>query len=508
MSELTRRSVLGAAAAAALSQAAPGSRPNILFVCSDQHSGAVMGHAGHPQVKTPHMDRLAARGVTFQSCYSGNPVCVPGRASLMTGQFASDVESYCNSTPFRGQTPTWGNRLKSAGYHPWATGKLDLWKDKDLGFEEDGTTHGHCTDPDITSLFRSPVCFRPKERNNANGTFSDRQAPDLAKVQKAMKFLRERSRALGKPWAAYVGVSKPHPKFDAALKYKDIYPAEKMLLPEIPPGYLENRHPMFQVLANYKNIATPVPADRVRKARSAYYGLVSEVDELLGQLLDELDRTGQMENTLVIYTSDHGEMLGEHGLWLKNVLLEGAARVPLIMAGAGLPRGKTIATPVSHVDLVATMMEAGGVAKAKELRGNSLLPVCRGERGAHPEFAFSESHSEGNATGSFLIRKGDWKYIYFSGDRPLLFHLKNDPGEFHNLAGQPQTKAIQQELDGILRSLVDPDAVSEAAFRRQDEVLRQLVASSTKEDFYENLVGRLGPMQARSITNQCYRRKV
>lgn len=507
MSDLTRRSLLGSAAGVALASPAPGGRPNILFICSDQHTGSAMGHAGHPIVKTPNIDRLAARGVSFNSCYSGNPVCVPGRASMMTGQFASDVQSYCNSTPFRGQTPTWGNRLKSAGYYGWATGKMDLWKNKDLGFEEDGTSHGHCTDPDITSLFRSPVCFRPKERNNANGTYSDRPAPDLPKVEKALKFLRERSKSLGQPWVAYVGISKPHPKFDAALKYQDIYPPDRMPLPQIPAGYLEKRHPMFQVLANFKNVSTPVPEDRVRRARSAYYGLITEVDELIGRLLDELDRTGQTQNTLVVYTSDHGEMLGEHGLWLKNVLLEGAARVPLIMAGPGVPKGRAIPAPVSHVDMVASLVDAAGAPKGKELRGHSLLPMARGERGTHPGYAYSESHSEGNATGSFLIRKEQWKYIYFTGDEPLLFNLKDDPGELHNLAGQPQTQAIQKELDGILRGLVDPDAVTDAAFRRQEEVLRERLALLSKDEFYKSLEGRLGRMQARVITNQCYRRR-
>jgi choline-sulfatase len=510
MSSFTRRSVVSAAgyavaASTALGQTRSSRQPNILFLCSDQHSGPVLGASGHPVVKTPNLDRLAAQGVNFQNSYCGSPVCVPGRASMMTGKFASDVGSYCNSTPFDGSGPTWGNRLRDAGYDCWATGKLDLWHDKDLGFREVGTSHGHSEDPDITSLFRAPVCFRPGERDNVNGTFSTRPSPDQPKVDKALAFLREESKQSGKPWCAYVGLSKPHPKWNAAAKFKDLYPADKMPMPSWPDGYLERRHIAFQTLANFKNIQVPIPEDRIRRARAAYYACVTEVDDLIGSILAELDRTGQRENTVVVYTSDHGEMLGDHGLWLKNVLLEGAARVPMIVAGPGLPSGKTISTPVAHVDLIATLMELAGASREGGLRGHSLVPMARGEAGRHPGFAFTESHSEGNCTGSFLIRKGDWKYIYFTGGEPLLFNLKTGPGEFRNLAADPQHSGVRTELHAHLRSLLDPDKVTDDSFRKQNAVLKQLVAKQSRAEFYKNLVGRLGPMQARVITEQQYR---
>ncbi|MBI4908367.1 MAG: sulfatase-like hydrolase/transferase [Acidobacteria bacterium] len=502
MSLLSRRVLIQSAVVpAALAQTSP--RPNILFISSDQHSGPVLGANGHSIVRTPNLDKLAARGVNFRNTYCGSPVCVPGRAAMMTGMFASDVASYCNSTPFDGRVPTWGNRLRDAGYNCWATGKMDLWIGKDFGFQEEGTSHGHSRDPDISSLFRAPVCWRPGERNNANGTFSDRPAPDKPKSDKTIRFIRDQSRA-GKPWCAYAGFTKPHPKFDAALRFRDIYPPDKMPLPLIPDGYLERRHPAWQVMANFKNIQTPVPRDRIQRARAAYYGLITELDELIGNIMTELQSTGQLDNTVVIYTSDHGEMLGDHGLWLKNVLLEGAARVPLIMAGPGIPKGLSFDTPVMHADMVATMLDLAGASRANGLRGHSLLPLMN-NRGAHPGIAYSESHSEGNGTGSFLIRKGDWKYIYFTGEEPLLFDLKNDPGELNNLAADKRQTAIRKELHSALTALVDPDAVTEAAFRRQGEVLRKIVSESKRDEFYDSLVGRLGAMQARVLTNLHYR---
>lgn len=500
---VTRRTLLPALAAstAALAQRGGPRRPNILFICTDQHSGGMLGANGHPIVRTPNLDRLAAGGVNFRHAYCGSPVCAPGRASMMTGRFASDVGSYCNSTPFDGRVPAWGNLLRDAGYHCWATGKLDLWKGRDFGFHEVATTHGHSQGPDITSLFRSPVCFRSSERKNANGEFYERPAPDLPLARHAIRFLREEAPALSKPWAMYVGLTKPHPKWHAPLKYRGLYPPEKMPMPEIPEGYLERRHEMFQVLANFKNVQAPVPEDRVRRARSAYFGMITEVDELIGTILSALDQSGQADNTLIVYTSDHGEMLGEHGLWLKNVLLEGAAHVPLILAGAGVPRGKVVDTPAMHADAVSTLLEAAGASRPRELRGHSLLT------GGHPGFAYSESHSEGNCTGSFLIRKGDWKYLYFSGDHPLLFNLKDDPGEFRNLAGRKETAAVERELHAHLTSLVDPDAVSERAFADQEKFLRQWSEGMSKQDFYEELVGRLGPAQARAIANREYRHR-
>jgi choline-sulfatase len=507
MSELTRRDFARGLAAAPLVSGAAGAaaRPNIMFICSDQHSGLVLGALGHPLIKTPNLDRLARMGVAFRYAYSGNPVCVPGRACMMSGRFASDVDSYCNSTVL-GRVPTWGNFLHDAGYECWASGKLDLTPGGIYGFGEVKTKHGHAGGPDITSLFRAPVCFRPGERNVVNGEFRDRGVDsDGELARRAIEFALSQ-KGSAKPWCAYAGMHMPHPKWVAQQKYEGVYPPDRMPLPDIPHGYLEQRHTAFQVMANFKNIQRPIPTDRIRRARAAYFGMISEVDEYVGWVMDELEKSGQLANTLFIYTSDHGEMMGDHGLWLKNVLLENAARVPLIMAGPGLPRGKVIDTPVSHVDMVATMLDAAGVARPANLRGRSLLPMAGGAAGDHPGYAYSESHSEGNCTGSFMIRKGDWKYIHFVGDAPLLFNLRDDPGELNNLAGAKQTSEVRKELHGILTGLVDPEAVNDRAFAAQERVLAEMVRTMKRDDFYEELVGRLGAAQAHVLTRRCYRK--
>lgn len=525
MSKLSRRTLLASACGAAIpslaSQILPqktailsglnleatanqatSRRPNILFVCSDQHAGAVLGASGHPIVKTPNLDRLASRGTNFQTAYCGNPLCAPSRAGLMTGMFPSDVHSYCNSTPFGGGVPTWGNRLRDAGYDCWATGKLDLWKNRDFGFTEFETVHEHSEDPDIDSLFRSPLCWRADDRENANGSFNAGEHEDVSRAKNGIEFLKKQANANG-PWCAWIGFTEPHPRFKAKPEYEQIYPPDNMPLPQWPEGYLERRHPAIQMHASHSHLQLPIASKRQRRARAAYFGMITEMDKRIGEILDSLDQSGQSENTIVIYTSDHGEMLGEHGMWLKSTLLDYASRVPLIVAGPGIPKGKTIRTPIGHVDLIVTLMEWAG-ASTKGLRGKSLMPMLRQERSSEPAFAYSESHSGGNSTGSFMIREDNWKYIYFTAGDPLLFDMSQPFGEFDNLAADRQNAGQLEKMHSLLVSLVDPDSITYAAFRRQDQVLQEIVQTKSEAEFYKSVASRLGSIQGTTFTKRYY----
>jgi len=503
---MTRRHFGKTLMAPALLPAAQARRPNIVLFCSDQHSGLALRANGDTRVRTPNLDRLASQGVNFGNAYSGNPVCVPARASLMSGMYASDVGSYCNSTPFDGRVPTWANRLRQAGYRCWASGKLDLEKGKDFGLEEVRTGHGHSTAPDITSLFRRPLSFRVGERRTVL-TAGPREQPhaDAELTRRGLEFLRGPAGEARQPWAMYLGLVLPHPPFRAMPKHLQLYAGQEIPIPRLTPDHIEQMPLPYQALRNFKLMSAPIADDHVRRARTAYYAMITEMDEYLGLILDEVEKSGGLDNTLFIYTSDHGEMLGEHGLWLKNVLLEPSARVPLIMAGAGLPKGKNIETPVSHVDMVASLIDAAGVAVPSELRGRSLLPLARGEKSDQAGFAFSESHSEGNCTGSFMIRKGDWKYVHFSWYGACLYNLKEDPGELHNLAGRAEYASKERELHGILTSLLDPDAVTERAFQEQERRLQAIIRRSTPAEFFDQMKGRLGEMQARALSHKFYR---
>jgi len=478
-------------------------KPNIVFICSDQHSYKYTGYAGHDIVKTPNLDRIASRGIVFSDAYTGNPVSVPGRTSMMTGMLASDCNSYCNSTVWDGSHPVWGTYLKNEGYYCRAIGKLDLDSKYDTGFDEIETSHGHCTDPDVTSLFRRPVAFRYNELSNVNGESRKERHGDAKKTQLGLKFLKEESSNIKKPWALFLGLTEPHPKFVALEEYYNMYPVYNVDMPNIPPGHLDHLHLAFQELRHFKRIASPIPEERIRKARAAYFGMVTELDEYIGKIWDELERSGELKNTLFVYTSDHGESLGEHGLWHKNNLYDVAARVPLVMAGAGLPENIKINTPVSHVDIVSTMLELAGSDYFDKLRGHSLLPLIKGEATSQPEFVFSESHSEGNCTGSFMIRKGDWKYIHFTWYDDLLFNVAKDPGEFNNLIDKPETAEIQAELKKILFSLVNPEEVTLRAFHAQEKILADMSEKMTEDQLFDIFEGRFGTGQGRALAKKC-----
>ena len=479
-------------------------RPNIVFICSDQHAFRYTGYAGHPIVKTPNMDKIAQKGVSFSNTYCGSPVCTPGRACLMTGMYPSDVGSYCNSTVWDGSHPTWGTRLNKAGYDCWATGKFDLHDDYERGFKEINVSNGHCTKPDITSLFRSPPCYRMSERDHVDGSPRKKPHGDAAKTQTALDFIHNEANTLNTPWVFYLGLSQPHPQFIAQQKYWDMYPEADMDLPDIRQDDLENQHLVYQGLRHFKRIATPIPEDRIRRARAGYYGMITELDAYIGQVWEALEKTGQLENTIFIYTSDHGESLGEHGLWYKNNLYENAAHVPLIIAGSNLPEGITIDTPVAHVDLVATLLDLANTEIAPELRGHSLLPFMKGTKNDHPGWTYTESHSEGNCTGSFLIRKGDWKYVHFTWYDDQLFHVAEDPGEFDNRIDDSNAQEALIELRDILNTLVDTEQITRDAFAAQKRQLDKIAADKTEQELANYLGGRLGQGLGRVLASQYY----
>jgi len=514
MSELSRRDFnknilmgLGAAVATSSSVFAKASKkqtnvskkPNIVFICSDQHSYKYAGFMGHQFVKTPNLDKIAKSGVVFTNTYTGNPVCVPGRTSMMTGMYASDCNSYCNSTVWDGSQPLWTKRLQDAGYHCWGTGKLDLNDNYDNGMIEVNTTHGHQYKPDITSLFRRPVGYRMKERDDVKGESRSDRDGDYKTLQTALNFLDTESTEINQPWAMYVGFLQPHPKFSALEKYFNMYYPNRVDMPNIPPGHLENLHLVNQELRRFKRIATPISDDKIRRARAAYYGMITELDEYVGSLWTALEKAEQLENTIFIYTSDHGESLGEHGLWYKNNLYDVAARVPLVVAGVGIPQDVIIDTPVGHVDLVASILEWAGIDKPKEIRGHSITPLMHGKSGDHPGFAFSETHSEGNCTGSFMVRKGDWKYIHYSYYDDLLFNIKEDPNEFTNRIDDPAASDMLADLKSILNKTVDTEKVTQQAFNAQEFFLKNWAIEKSEDELYHEFLSRLGKGQARTM---------
>jgi len=490
-------------AAAATAPTKGARRPNLVFVFSDQHSYKYTGYAGHPHVRTPNLDRIAARGATFTNTYCGNPVCTPARACMITGMYASDSNSFCNATVWDGSHPSWGVALREQGYRLYATGKLDLNPAFPTGFTEEIVSNQHVDDPDTTAFFRRPLCLRENERPMINGRSRPKRAGSQGTTTRVVNFIRKQTG--DQPWVAYAGIGLPHPPYVGLEEHYNYYYPNRVDLPAIGTRIeeLEALHPVFRQMRNFKNNATPIPEERQRRARAAYYAMVTEVDDYIGEIWRTLEESGQLENTIFVYSSDHGEMLGDHGLWMKNSLFESSAHVPLVIAGAGIPSGKIVDTPTSHVDLIRTFLEWGGAAASPKLRGHSLVPLMHGERGDHPGWAYSESHSEGNSTGSFMIRKGDWKYLHFSWYDEVLFNLRDDPNELVNRIDDPAAQRVREELSAILRSQVDPLEVTNRAFTAQRARMDRLLAGGWG-DKLDHFSERIGKGQAIALLTGIY----
>lgn len=485
-----------------LSENKNGGKPNILFIYSDQHSFNYAGFANHKIVQTPNLDKLAGESTLFTNSYSSQPVCVPGRASLMTGMYASDVGSYCNTTIWDKSYPLWGKYFEESGYYVRASGKMDLDDNKDNGFDEHFTTHAHKYNPDITSLFRQPLGYRVDERSNIDGSVRDNyHEKDLEITNDAIDFINKDSKDIKKPWALYLGYQQPHPPFIAKSEYFDMYYPDNIDLPSVTNNDLEQLHEVYQELRHFKNVATPIEIDKIKRARAAYYGMITEMDELIGRVINSLKESGQYDNTIIVYTSDHGESLGEHGLWHKNNLYDCSVRIPLIIKGPNFPKNRKINTPVSQIDIVPTLLENCGIKTPDYLRGKSLNRTVNSSYDSD-NVVYAESHSEGNCTGSFMIRKGEWKYVYFTNYGELLFNLDKDPLEKNNLSDNKKYADKLDELKGELFSRVDPDKITKDAFRKQKTALNELINENTEDELFQILVKRLGKGQARTLAQR------
>ncbi|HUU29291.1 MAG TPA: sulfatase-like hydrolase/transferase [archaeon] len=466
--------------------------PNILFICVDQFNAGCAGFAGHPLVYTPNLDRLASRGTVFTACYSNSPVCVPARAAMFTGLYPHEVEAYDNAAPFDGRVPAWTNRLNDSGYLCRAAGKLDFLYHHDYGMQEIDTVHGHDTSPDITAYFRNPIVPRVDSRAQIDAFLDETPNRDYRFVSETLRFLKEEAPALDSPWVQYLGLNCPHPRWVIPERYYRMYPLDNISLPDLPRGWPPELHPVLAATNHYNKFnEAPFPEGNIRRARAAYYGMITMLDEWVGEVLQALEKSGKAGETILVFTADHGEMLGEHGMWFKNTPYDQAARVPLIISGPGF-ESETIGAPVSHVDLAATILELSGAGPFPGLRGKSLIPLVKGREKGDKRWAYSELNNEGAVTGIFWVRKGPWKYVYFVGFPPLLFNLAMDPGELENLAGSASCRIVEKELKELLYDTVDPEKVSEAAFAHQRRRLDQALSRLDDPQVYLDFERRLG----------------
>lgn len=444
---------------------------NLLLLLSDEHAGRALGIAGHPIVKTPNLDNLAARGTWFSNAYCNVPVCVPSRASLATGRYAHQIGSWDNAMPYRGQPQGWAHALRAAGYATRSIGKLHYRApEDDVGFEiQDIPMHVKNGKGDLLGSIREP---KPPvrgagralaERIGAGETNTIRY--DRKVTARAISFLRDLARNPDRPFALQVGFVAPHFPFIAPEAFFSLYNPSELPLPKLSHPDDQPHHPWLDALRASFVTDTFFTDEKRRIAMAAYYGLCSFVDHNVGQILVALEKTGLSDSTDVIYMSDHGDNLGARGLWQKNTLYEESAHVPLIMTGRQLVSrpGRRVKTAVSLIDVATTVLAVAGCSKPDECPGQNLAEIA--DTPDDPDrLVFAEYHGAGSISGAFMIRWRNFKYIYYAGGLPpMLFDLQADPEELNDLGTAKKHVPIRDKMHGFLTSVTDPEATDARA---------------------------------------------
>jgi choline-sulfatase len=472
------------------------SRPNFLIVMADQMAGPALPCYGHPVVQAPSLVHLAQTGVVFHSAYCSSPLCAPSRASLMTGQLPSRIGAYDNAAEFPPSTPTFGHYLRRMGYDTCLCGKMHfVGPDQLHGFEERLTTDIYPADFGWTPDWEQPE-QRPSWYHNMlsivqAGTCQTSNQLDFDEGVgfQAVRKIYELARAADeRPFCLVVSFTHPHDPFAMTQEYWDRYDPAEIDLPAVPPIPFDQMDPHSQRLYHVCDLGRyRQTEERVRNARRAYYAAISFVDDKVGQLLRALEATGLGDNTIVLFTSDHGEMLGERGLWYKMNFFEWSARVPLIVHAPGRFSPHRVDQPVSLMDILPTLVhiaggDPDGVALADRVDGHSLVPLLLGKGEDRSAAVPGEILCEGAIAPCFMLRRGGYKYIFSEPDPEQLYDLERDPLELQNLAGLPEYESLRGEFHEEVRARWDPQAIRQAviASQRRRRLTAQALAMGTR----------------------------
>lgn len=446
---------------------------NILILMSDEHRRDAMGCAGHPIVKTPHLDRLADMGTRFSRAYTASPMCVPTRAALACGTYVHQNRFWDSATAYDGSQPSWMHLLRDAGYETTSIGKLHFKSGRvDNGFSEEilpmhivgekgwlvGLLRDNPPEYDGASELAEQV-------GSGNSDYTDY---DRAITAAAETWLADPARKQ-KPFAGFISLVSPHYPLIAPHAFFDLYDPAEMPLPcgSIPD------HAEIQALAGFFDYHNHFDEGTMRKAIAAYYGLVSFLDDCIGRIMAALDAAGLTEDTLVIYTSDHGELLGEHGMWTKQVMYEASSGIPLIIKGRGIPEGLTTASGAHFLDIASTALGLANVKQPDHWPGQDLALLANAPED-RSRTIFSEYHDGGSTTGTFMVAWEGWKLVWYDGRPPQLFNLDNDPEERHDLSADPEAADALAEGTRRLYAICDPKEVSARAFADQRALIEEI----------------------------------
>ncbi|MCR9126717.1 MAG: choline-sulfatase [Rhodobacteraceae bacterium] len=429
-------------------------RPNILIVMVDQLNGTLFPDGPADWLHAPHLKRLAARSARYTTAYTASPLCAPGRAAFMTGQLPSRTGVYDNAAEFRSDIPTYAHHLRLAGYQTCLSGKMHfVGPDQLHGFETRLTTDIYPADFGWTPDYRNPgarIDWWYHNMGSVTGAgvaeiTNQMEYDDDVAHQTCQKLYDLARGADDRPWCVTASFTHPHDPYVARRRFWDIYEDCDHLMPEIAalPYAQQDKHSKRLFDANDWRSYT-ISDDHIRRARRAYFANISYLDEKIGQILQVLDDTGQQ--AIVVFLSDHGDMLGERGLWFKMSFYEGSARVPMMIAAPDLPAGR-IDTPVSTIDLLPTLAGLAGVpldAVMPWTDGTDIAPLALGVPRDAP--VAMEYAAEGSDAPLVALRYGEWKYIRCAHDPDQLYNLAADPHETRNLASDPAHRGTLNAL--------------------------------------------------------------
>ena len=462
-------------------------KANILFFQVDQLAAHFLRSYGDGICQAPNLDRLAARGTVFETAYCNFPLCAPSRASMATGKLCSEVGAYDNAAELPATIPTYADYLRVSGYQTALSGKMHfIGPDQFHGFEKRLT-------PD---LYPADFSWVPNWGNEGKRDTNDARSVTVAGICErsmqmdfddlvtfhAIQYLYDVARSDDeRPFFLQVSYTHPHEPYLCRKEFWDLYEDADIPLPSIP-ALAEAEHDAHSVrlLSDFGMLNVRFSDEDILRARRAYYGSISYLDGMIGRVLDTLEAIGKTEETVIVFTSDHGEMLGERGMWFKKHFYESSLRVPLFIAGGVFGAGR-VAAPASLVDLLPTFM---GVAEGKgwtspveTMDGIDLATLVEDRDRDRPIYA--EYLAEATTAPIFMVRQGRYKYVHSADDPPLLFDVEGDPRERENLAGMPEHAEVEARLRGLVMQRWDGETLAEDI--RLSQRRRRLVLSAGKQ---------------------------
>lgn len=459
-------------------------KPNILILMADQMAAPFLPFYADSPVQAPTLSRLAGEGVLFTSAYCNSPLCGPSRFSMQTGQLPSRIGAYDNACELAATTPCMAHYLRAGGYRTILAGKMHfVGPDQMHGFEERLTTDIYPADfgwtPDWTNFEHRPSWYHSMDSVLTAGPTIRTNQLDFdeeavfATRRKLYDIARDKD---DRPFFLTLSLTHPHDPYACHESYWERYEGVEIPMPKVSIP-IDQIDPHSRRLRHVCGIdLDDVTEDQVRAARRAYFGSISFVDDQFGLVLQTLVETGLRDDTIVIVCGDHGDMLGERGLWYKMNFFEGAARIPMIVHAPARYAPRRVDASVSLVDLLPTLLDMGELEAraAVPLDGQSLMPHLSGNEG-HDQ-VIGEYMGEGAIAPVVMIRRGPWKFIHSPVDPDMLFNLLDDPLEMDNVADDPANAALVGALHAELVSRWDFPAITSAVLASQR--CRQLVGDA------------------------------